>query len=562
MDTLPQMRNDIDNFRTQIVEGYMTDKNGVNNLVDEAFQRSQTDIHLLHLYVPVNDKMAPADTVKAYKEIQTIYAVLKSGKTDYQNLAQENAPVSFSDLGYVTVFSLPYFYENIAYNLKAGESSAPFRTKTGWHIFTNKEERKSIGKFKVAQILFAFPQNASPENIDAIHKKADSVYKLLQSGQDFAALAKKYSDDKLTYNYGGALPEFGTGKYDATFENKVLEIKKDSDITAPFLTSYGFHIVKKLQQTPTPISNTNDAYMDALKQHVLRDARIAILNEKFLKEVILPKTQYKRNLVVKDADLFKYADSVSLTRIAGNYPINNKEVFSFTHSSVKGIDWLNYVKEYRLKQGETDQDMFNAFVTKKATDYYRDHLEEYNNEFRYQMREFGDGNLLFAIMEKNIWTKAANDSIGLMNYYTQHQQKYTWTKSADILLFTCNNSTEADSIKTLLAAKENWRKIAQSSKGKVQADSGRYELSQITIPAGTIIINGLVTTTLVNKNDNSASFIQVLQTYPDNQQRSFTESKGLVINDYQNYLEAKWIKELGEKYPVKVNEPVFQSLLK
>ena len=53
-----------------------------------------------------------------------------------------------------------------------------------------------------------------------------------------------------------------------------------------------------------------------------------------------------------------------------------------------------------------------------------------------------------------------------------------------------------------------------------------------------------------------------LKCYPDNQQRSFEDARGLVINDYQNYLEEKWIAQLKKKYPVKVNEKVFQSLLK
>jgi len=561
MDTLPEMQTDIENFRAQIVEGYMTNKEGLNKLVNEAFQRSQKDIHLLHFYIAVNDKMTAADTIKVYEEIQTIYAALKSGRNDYTTLSSENPNVSFADLGYITVFSVPYNYENIVYGLVAGEASAPFRTKTGWHIVKNAEERKSIGKLKVAQILFALPQNASAETVKAARQKADSIYKLLKAGQDFATLAKKFSDDKLTYLGGGVIPEFGTGKYEPDFEKQVLEIKKDSEISAPFLTSYGFHIVKRLQQKSIPTSKNDDAYMDALKQRVLQDPRMSVVNEKFVKDVVLPKTQYKRNISVTDADLFRYADSAYSTRKADNYPINNKVIFSFENESVKGFDWLNFVKDYRLKKGETDKEMFDNYVAKKAMNYYRDHLEEYNTEFKYQMREFTEGNLLFAIMEKNVWNKATNDSAGLINYYNEHKEKYSWAKSADVLLFTCNSTVIADSIKTLLHAGKDWRKIIEESKGKVQVDSGRYEVSQIAIPAGTLLTEGSITNTVTNKTDNTGSFIQVLKIFPDNQQRSFAESKGLVINDYQNYLEEEWIQELKKKYPVKINEAVFQSLL-
>jgi peptidyl-prolyl cis-trans isomerase SurA len=67
---------------------------------------------------------------------------------------------------------------------------------------------------------------------------------------------------------------------------------------------------------------------------------------------------------------------------------------------------------------------------------------------------------------------------------------------------------------------------------------------------------------VINKNDGTAVFAKILTLYPGRQQRSFTDARGLVISDYQNYLEEKWVNQLKEKYPVKVNQKVLQSLLK
>ena len=72
----------------------------------------------------------------------------------------------------------------------------------------------------------------------------------------------------------------------------------------------------------------------------------------------------------------------------------------------------------------------------------------------------------------------------------------------------------------------------------------------------------MISEPVMNPTDNTASFVKVLKTFPEGQQRSFEEARGLVINDYQNYLEDKWVAELKAKYPIKVNEAVFQSLLK
>ena len=50
-DTLPQIKNEVDNLRAQIVENYMTDPATVNRLGKEAFQRSLKDIHTAHIFI-------------------------------------------------------------------------------------------------------------------------------------------------------------------------------------------------------------------------------------------------------------------------------------------------------------------------------------------------------------------------------------------------------------------------------------------------------------------------------------------------------------------------------
>ena len=97
---------------------------------------------------------------------------------------------SNNDLGFITVFNLPYEYENIIYGLKPGKSSIPYRTRKGWHIFKNVEERPAVGKMTLAQILFAVPGNV-PQQREQTKKLADSIYKELNNGADFAKLGQR-----------------------------------------------------------------------------------------------------------------------------------------------------------------------------------------------------------------------------------------------------------------------------------------------------------------------------------------------------------------------------------
>ncbi len=570
LDTLQQLKYDMQNFRSQVAEGYMNDEKGLNVLVDEAIKRSQKDIHLLHFYINIDAKMTPADTLQAYKAMNELAGELKEGKNGYSEIvdkiSRKYREVKGKDLGYITVLSLPYGIENLVYALQPGSITSLYRTKSALHIFKNEDERKSAGKWKIAQILLTIPPNVSGVELKSIEARADSIYHLLIAGADFSALAKQFSEDKLTYMNGGEMPEFGTGKFELPFESKVFELKKDGEISKPIFTGYGYHIVKRLQQRDIPADRSDEAFVFDLKQQITKDSRSTALKAEFLKTVKL-KTGYKKNAAIKDSDLFRYADSVSLHNEVGNYPINKKTIFSFVKLNVKGADWLQFIKDYKLNadvyKGERNKDLLDKYITTTSFEYYRNHLEEYDRDFRYQMQEFKEGNMLFEIMERNVWSKAANDSVGIRKYYNLHKENYKWAESADILLFNCSDSMVAAEAASELRSGKNWKLLAEESEGKLQSDSGRYELTQILLPEGTSITEGLISVPFMNGGDeNTTSFIKVLRKYPSNQQRSFEEAKGLVINEYQNFLEEKWISELKKKYPVKVNEAVFQSLLK
>ncbi|MDN3658629.1 peptidylprolyl isomerase [Ferruginibacter paludis] len=569
LDTLQQLKYDLQNFSSQVEEGYMNDEKISNALLDEVIERSQKDIHLIHFYTPLAAGANAADSAKASKAMEELVAELQKGSTDYAAIAnaisQKYVAVTAKDIGYITALSLPYGMENLVYGLQPGTISKPYRTKNGLHVFKNAGERKSAGKWKIAQILFTLPPDASAAQIKETEKKADSVYALLKAGADFGEMAKKFSEDRLTALNGGEMAEFGTGKFDMPFESKVFELEKDGDISKPFSTTHGFHIVKRLQQHAIPADKTDETFVAALKQQMAKDARMNIAKDKFLKD-ITALTNYKRNVLVKDAELFRYADSVVANKTVKNYPVSNKIIISFTKENIKGNAWLNFVKDYKLNtdvyKQETNKELLDKFIATTITEYYRKHLGEYNNSFKYQMQEFKEGNMLFEIMERKVWARASEDSIELKKYYDAHKASYKWDSSAAILLFNCSDSSVARKAIAEVKNGKDWKKIAEESDGKIQSDSGRYELSQLQLQNTKDIVPGFISSPVTNSGDNTASFVKVLQLFPANQQRSFNDARGLVINEYQIYLEDKWVSELKKQYPVKVDEGVFKSLLK
>ena len=414
----------------------------------------------------------------------------------------------------------------------------------------------------------AFPPNADNDIKLAIKAKADSVHNLLNKGLGFAEAAKLYSDDRMTYLSAGEIQEFGTGKFNSIFESNVIALKNDNDFGKPFETTFGYHIVKRLAHTPIPTDKKDGTYQFETKQKVTQDARINGEREKFAKAIMI-KTGFKKLPSVNDKLLFSNADSLLANGSAekvNTFPISKKVIATFKDGTqIKGTDWLNYMLENRpnAEQAKPSNNiLWDRFAKQMVINYYKKNLEEYNTDFKYQMQEFKEGNMLFEIMERNVWSKAGTDSVSLKKYYEAHKENYKWAASADVLVFNC--ATEKLATEALAASKANktWAAIAEVSNNQIQTDSGRYELAQIPSSNQGARISQNTYSDITKNADGSASFVKYVALYDGNMQRSFTEARGLVINDYQNVLEQQWVAELKKKYPVKVNEAVYKEMVK
>ncbi|HVM87532.1 MAG TPA: peptidylprolyl isomerase [Puia sp.] len=567
LDTLSSQTTELKNFRNQVADTYMNDEESLNKLVNEAYDRSLKDIHLAYIFVAAPQNATPADTLKASQKINNIFDMLKKGK-DFGEEAtafsdDASAKYNHGDIGWINVFTLPYELETLAYTTPSAHFSKPFRAKGGYLIFKNLGERKAFGKIKVAQILLGLPPNAADSIKEKTKAKADSVYEAVTHGANFGELARKYSSDNLSYQTGGEMAEFGVGKYEPSFEEEAFSLNKEGEISKPVLSMFGYHIIKLISKRGIPEKNKET--MEGLKQRIKADSRINVATKKFLDQ-IFKQTNFKK-YPVNEQKLSVYTDSILQHRGVAQFPqFNDKTVlFSINKKDYTVKDWINYVRGAKTNPvlgRNTNIELLDKFIEMSALTYYREHLEEYNKDFAFQLKEFKEGNLLFEVMQRKIWDKASVDSAGLKNYYNANKDKYWWQPGADAIMFTCTNEKAANEVKNKLQDNFSvWRKLIDSSNGSAQADSGRFELAQLPM-CDKKITAGQFTSFTTTPPDNTVSFAYIIKLYTGKTPRTFEEARGFVINDYQNYLEDKWITELKQKYPVKVNEPVLKSLPK
>lgn len=565
LDTLPTQKKDLEDFRSQIINSYLADDSTMNLLVKEALAHAAKDRRVSHIYIPYTAN----DSIAARERIRQAYHNLKLGwefgavAKDYS--ADTAANLRQGDIGWIAAFTLPYALEKLAYETPVQGYSQPYRSSQAYHIFKITAERPATGMMQVAQILLNLPAGEDAQQASRVRGLADSLYNALQHGANFGTLAMQFSDDNASFNNQGVLQPIQPGTYDPDFEDQVYALQQDGELSKPFRTSQGFHILKRMGRFPS-MSNPDDANaVAAIKSRVLNDDRsklaIEAVAQKAKKAVgFKPGTISKSAINDFTAAFFQgdpngkaalMANTVLATYAGQQLTIKDYGDFLATHA-----DQISY-----QQPPLTNDQIYAQFIQQKILEEYQQHLERYNPAFQHQLQEFQDGNMIFEAMQVNIWDKAVNDEAGLRRYFEAHKNQYHWKPSVRAIVFNSMDSAAAQHLYTALKADpRQWKQLTDRSNGLVQADSSRFELDQLPKHTEPNLQPGMITQPQLRSEDLITNFIYVLEVLPGDSPRTYDEAKGLVLNDYQNLLEETWIKSLRKKYPVKINKPVLDSL--
>lgn len=405
IDTLPEFKNELATYKEQLVLPYLKDKKVTNKLVKEAYKRLQKEVSTSHILITVKPNATPKDTLAAYQKIIEAQKLILAGE-DFSVVAKKysqdpSVSKKGGEIGYFTALQMVYQFENVAYSTKINEVSKPFRTKFGYHILKVNGIRPAKGEVEVAHIRL----NNKSEKTKV---KIDSIYSLiLKEPSNFGQLAKELSDDTSSAADGGKLKRFGASKMVEIFSNVAFSLKNEGDISKPFQSDYGWHILKLLHKYPLQsFSNLEKT----LTKKVESDARSELIGKSVVDSLT---TVY--NIEVNNTALAQFSSDnwklqpenfKSTLLTIDNYKINQSDF----------INYLNSIRNSSIKD-------FEAFKGKQVLQYYTANIQDTNIEFSTVYKEFEEGMLLFEMLDKQVWQKS-KDSSGLANYYKLNRATY------------------------------------------------------------------------------------------------------------------------------------------
>lgn len=534
VDTLPSQRLELESFREQVAANYMYDQVTLQQLVTEAGEHSKKDIRISHIYIPY----AGTDTSESWKRATAAMEQLKNGKS-FEGVAEAfsldpAAKTNKGDIGWISAFTLPYPLEKLAYSTPLQQVSAIYRGPNAYHLFKPTASRPAVGFIQVAQILLALPPQADRRQTDSVGRKADSLFQALQEGADFGRLALAFSADNSSYQNKGILPAFSVGTFAPEFEDQAVSLFPGRNYSRPFLTSQGYHILRKLQPEELVVPEGPEWSLKRMDEKVKADDRAQLAHE-----AVIEKVKKLAGFRVLPFDPNRVAAETPLALMHGK-TITGKEYLDFKNNT-----------------GESAEQFFRI----RLLEDYQNNLEKYEPVFAAQLNEFREGNLLFEMMQQMVWEKAGTDEEGLRNFYRQRQNRYLWKESVRGVIF---NGTDSALMQQLYSAVQQdppgWKTVAETLQDKVQADSGRFEMEQLPVTNNQALKAGMMTRPVRMAHDLGFVCLYIFEKLPGGDNRSFEEARGFVLNDYQLKLEEEWLQSLRKKYPVTVNKSVLKSL--
>lgn len=223
------------------------------------------EVRLSHILVPVADSASAQDLQNAKQKAEQVHKEIEEG-LDFATAAIRYSAgqqaLEGGDLGWRRYNEVPSVFSEVVANMHVGEVTPAMRGPSGFHILKLVDQRENaqdlVKEFHARHILVRTSELVSAAEAE---KKIGDVARRIKRGEDFAELAKTFSDDTTSANLGGDMGWFELMAY-GTVVGQKLDSLKDDEISEPFTTDAGWHVMQRLgtrEQDRTQEKNRTEA---------------------------------------------------------------------------------------------------------------------------------------------------------------------------------------------------------------------------------------------------------------------------------------------------------------
>jgi peptidyl-prolyl cis-trans isomerase SurA len=243
-----------------------------------ADKNGEASYEVSHILLSLPEAASPGQLEQVEKHAEDIYQRALKGE-DFGELAvaysQAQTALERGLIGWRKGNELPTFMADVVTKMKPGDVSRPVRTPSGFHII-RLNDVKSDNQPLIVQQVHARHILMKPNELqddETVRGRLQTIRDRIASGaEDFAAIAKAVSEDPGSGSEGGDLGWTGPGTFVPEFEAMINKLA-DGEISEPFRTQYGWHILQVLGH------RTQDMSTDERKRRAFEQIRASKFDE-------------------------------------------------------------------------------------------------------------------------------------------------------------------------------------------------------------------------------------------------------------------------------------------
>ena len=252
----------------------VTDQEVKNFLAsDMGKMQLSEEFHLANILIPLPEGASPEVIQAGARKVSEVYDQLRSG-ADFAQMAisssaSENA-LEGGEIGWRKAGQLPPPLDGLISALAPGEITEPIRTPSGFMIIKLLEKRG--GSSVVSDEVHVRHILIKPSEIRSeaeTRRLAERLYERIVSGEDFATLAKSFSEDPGSALNGGDLNWIDPSTLVPEFR-EVMAKTSSGELSKPFKSQYGWHVLEVLGRRAT---DNSDKFREQQAMNALRNRK-------------------------------------------------------------------------------------------------------------------------------------------------------------------------------------------------------------------------------------------------------------------------------------------------
>jgi peptidyl-prolyl cis-trans isomerase SurA len=255
-----------------------------------AAQGSGTQYRLAHILVGLPEGATPEQIATAQQKIDGVKGLIDRGEMDFSAAAvrYSDSPNALEggDLGWRSPDEIPAAFAGTIRTMQPGQIIGPVRGPSGFQLLQLVETRDgsaqataggTVTQYQARHILIRSGGETSDTEAKA---RIDTLRARIAGGADFAAIARENSEDTSSQDVGGELGWFARDQFGPEFGSQVAALE-DGQVSAPFKTQAGWHIVERMgsRQANASDDNRRAQIRETLGQRKLEDEWNRFLRE-------------------------------------------------------------------------------------------------------------------------------------------------------------------------------------------------------------------------------------------------------------------------------------------